>query len=402
MKHFLFVIITLFFISCTSTKTVYHLPIQKEEAPKKLVVFMDGTMNNSSSYTNVSKLYNLTILQDRANVNATYVVGVGNRGFGFITGVGIGITVREAYLFLSKNYRAERGDKIFIFGFSRGAYAARILAGFIHVAGITDLSGIPKNKQENYIKKVYQAYRGDQTIYNRRKDIASITGKKPTSVSIEFLGLWDTVEALGVPNFKENYNVTNKKYVDQLCNIKRASHAMSINDDRATIFTPKLLTEEYLTSKCEKPVHIDEVVNEVWFAGAHSDIGGGYSDTEVDAVSLNWMIKEIKPYGILPEDSNVYEDPNGIIHDPDNGYFKFLYKPNFRNIALYLENSTYNNGKLKIYPTVFDRLKNPDNLPLVEYEYNLQNQFPACFEAQENGGFIYVDNNKCPLEIYSD
>ena len=243
MKYLFYFSFSLLFLSCTSTKTESHIPDQNIELSKKLMVFMDGTMNNPSSYTNVSKLYSLSILQNRTNVNATYIVGVGNHGFGFLTGMGIGNTVKDAYLFLSKNCKPEKGDEIFIFGFSRGAYASRILAGLIHVAGITDLSNIPEKDQKKHINKIYRAFKGDQTIYNRRKDIAAITGEIPTSVDVEFMGLWDTVESLGVPNFKENYNVTNKKYVDQLCNIKKASHAMSLNDDRANIFTPKLLTE---------------------------------------------------------------------------------------------------------------------------------------------------------------
>ncbi len=402
MKYLLCFSFALLFLNCNSTKTVAHTPDQHIEIPKKLVIFMDGTMNNPSSYTNVSKLYSLSILQDRKNVSATYIVGVGNKGFGFITGMGIGSTVKDGYLFLSKNYKPERGDEIFIFGFSRGAYASRILAGLIHVAGITDLSDIAEKDQKKHIKKIYRAFKGDQTIYNRRKAITAITGEIPTSVAVEFMGLWDTVESLGIPNFKENYNVTNKKYVDQLCNIKRASHAMSINDDRATIFTPKLLTETYLTSKCEKPVNIDAIVNEVWFAGAHADVGGGYGDTEIDAVSLNWMLSEIAPYSLVPEDTDVYENSNGIIHDPDNGTMEFLYKSNYRNIAVYQENSTYNNGKLKVYPTAFKRLIHPDNLPLVAYEHVLQEQFPKCFEKQENGTFIFIEGEKCKLEIYSE
>ncbi len=399
MKQLFFLLLVITLTSCVSTKTAYHIPIQHIETPKKLIVFMDGTMNNASSYTNISKLYNLTILQDRTNVNAAYVTGVGNRGVGILTGLGIGKTVREAYLFLSKNYRPERKDEIYIFGFSRGAYAARILAGLIHVAGITDLSNIPEEEQFKYIKKVYLAFRGDQTIYNRRKDIKSITGKSPESVPIEFMGLWDTVEALGIPNFKENYNVPNKNYVDQLCNIKKASQALSINDDRATIFTPKLLTKSYLTEKCEKPVDINKVVNEVWFSGAHSDVGGGYGNTEIDGVTLNWMINQIKAYGILPETARVFENPYGAIHDPSNSFFEIFYRRRFRNLSLYIEdNDVYNNGKFKIHSSVFKRLNNPEVLPLQDFEYNLQAHFSNCFQLQKNGGFIFIGGDDCVIE----
>ncbi len=399
MKYFFLLFSVILVTSCVSTKTAYHIPFQQTNTPKKLLVFMDGTMNNASSYTNVSKLYNLTILQDRADINAAYVTGVGNRGVGLMTGLGIGKTVREAYLFLSKNYHPDRNDQIYIFGFSRGAYAARILAGLIHVAGMTDLSNIPKEDQFKYIKKVYLAYRGDQTIYNRRKDIEAITGKKPTSVAIEFMGLWDTVEALGIPNFKENYNITNPNYIDQLCNVKKASQALSINDDRATIFTPKLLTEEYLTSKCEKPVNINKIVNEVWFAGAHSDVGGGYGDTEIEGVSLNWMINELQPYHILPEVTKVFEDPFGKIHDPANGFIEIFYRRKFRNISNYSENSTYNNGKLKIHKTAIERLNSPNVIPLQDFEYNLQVHFSNCFKLLENGGFDFIGGDDCMIEV---
>jgi len=403
MKQLFFLLIIITLTSCVSTKTVYHIPLQTIETPKKLLVFMDGTMNNASSYTNVSKLFNITILQDRSDINAAYITGVGNRGIGLMTGIGIGKTVRESYFFLSENYKAERNDEIYIFGFSRGAYAARILAGLIHVAGITDLSNIPEGDKLKYIKKVYLAYRGDQTIYNRRKDIQAITGKKPASVSIEFIGLWDTVEALGIPNFKENYDVPNKKYVDQLCNIKKASQALSINDDRATIFTPKLLPKKYLTEKCEKPINISKVVNEVWFAGAHSDVGGGYSDTEIDGVSLNWMINQIKPYKILPETAKIFENPFDAIHDPSNDFIEIFYRRRFRDISTYVStNDVYNNGRFKIHETVIQRLNNPKVLPLQDFEYNLQAHFSNCFQLQENGGFIFIGSDDCLIEEVED
>jgi len=399
MKQLIFLFSLIILFGCKSTKAVYHIPIKDVNKTKKLVVFMDGTMNNASSYTNVSKLYNLTILQDEVNINATYIVGVGNHGLGLMTGVGIGKTVRDAYLFISKNYHSKHNDEIYIFGFSRGAYAARILAGMIHVAGITDLSAISEKDQEAYVKKIYKAYSLDQTIYNRRENVSKVTGEIPKSVNIEFLGLWETVEALGIPNFKEGYNVPNKKYVDQLCNVKKAAHALSINDDRATIFTPKLLTEPYLISKCEKPVNIDKIVNEVWFSGSHSDVGGGYGDTEIDGLSLNWMINEIKPYHLLPETTKIFEDKNGEIHDPANGLIEIFYKRKFRNMKIYSENSTYNKGVIKVNKSVISRLSNPDILPFQDFEHNLPNQFPSCFQQLENGTYLFVKSKVCPLEI---
>ena len=113
------------------------------------------------------------------------------------------------------------------------------------------------------------------------------------------------------------------------------------------------------------------------------------------------MLSEISPYDLVPEDTKVYENSNDIIHDPDNGMMSFLYKPNFRNIAVYQENSKYNNGRLKVYPTAFERLINPNNLPLVPYENVMQDQFPKCFDKQENGTYIFIEGKKCKLEMYS-
>ena len=392
----------LFLLSCTSTKTAYHNPIQNNDNPKKLAVFMDGTMNNASSYTNVSKLYNLTILQNNENVSATYIVGVGNHGVGLISGAGIGDDVKDAYLFLINNFQKDRKDEIYLFGFSRGAYAARILAGLLYVAGIPDVSHLEISARKKYINKIFSAYKGNKTFEKRQQAISNVIGRMPSSVDVEFIGLWDTVEALGFPNFKENYNVPNKQYVDQLCNIKKASQALSLNDDRASLFTPVLLSENHLITNCKKTVDIDKIVNEVWFFGAHSDVGGGYSDTEIDGISLNWMINEIYPFGLIPKTTEVYEDPRDKTHDPFTGFLGLFYKRKFRSLSQYSENSPYNNGKLKIHKTAIERINDSLFIPLGDNERNLIDNFSNCFIETENKGFLFEENFDCKLEVYSN
>ena len=400
MKRLLSLFIFLFIVGCTSTKTAYHNPIQKNNNPKKLAVFMDGTMNNASSYTNVSKLYNLTVLQNNENVSAAYIVGVGNHGIGLITGSGIGGDVKDAYLFLVNNYQEQRNDEIFLFGFSRGAYTSRILAGLLYVAGIPDVSHLQQSERKKYINKIYSAYTGNKSIEKRRNDISKIIGVKSSPIDVTFMGLWDTVEALGLPNFKEQYNVPNPKYVDQLCNIKKASQALSLNDDRASLFTPVLLTEDHLISNCKKPVDIDSVVNEVWFFGAHSDVGGGYSDTEIDGISLNWMLREIVSYGLVPKTTEVYEDSRDNTHDPYTGFLGIFYKRQFRSLSIYAENSTYNYSKLKIHKTAIERISDTLFIPLKANDKNLIDNFSNCFLETQNGGFIFKENNDCKLEVY--
>lgn len=229
-------LISIVFSACGSKKAIVHKPVSFEIAPKKLAVFMDGTTNNESSHTNVSKLYNLVSLQNNPNIGAAYLRGVGNGAdfAGMLTGSGIRGEVCNGYLYLAEHYKHERKDEIYLFGFSRGAYAARILAGMIHSAGIVDLKTIPKDKRLKFIKKIYNAHKGDKTLQERRNAVYEVTQQRMDydSYKIEFMGLWDTVAALGIPDYKDDYYVEETKYHDQLCNIKSASQALSFRPHR--------------------------------------------------------------------------------------------------------------------------------------------------------------------------
>ena len=400
---------------CAHSPAVQHLPKQDDPTqPKQLVVFIDGTRNDEGSHTNISKLHKLVTLQPNTNVQAVYIEGVGN-GYkigGMALGWGIGRDVREAYLFLAENYRSPR-DKITLFGFSRGAYAARVLAGLIHVAGIPDLSQYPmdeksaslkgeklknyqRSKRQNLINKIYAAYKGkDLKIAKRRDLVAEVFDRaiqsdkfsisKPDDVEIQFMGLWDTVEALAFPDYAENIEKPSKQYVDQLCNITRAAHAVSIDDDRARVFTPILLTLDHL-KKClpgdynndkEKTMDIAEIVEEVWFSGSHSDVGGGYLDTDISGVSLNWMIGQIQDVekSLLPVGTKVYQDPLGKTHDPEKAMGIF-YQKRQRDLPCYAQKiyaqkmdvppSADKQVKLKIHPSVFKRLS---AIPVQHFEF---------------------------------
>ncbi len=387
-------IISIIFSACGSKKAIVHKPTSFEVVPKKLAVFMDGTTNNERSHTNVSKLYNLVSLQDNPNVGAAYLRGVGNGAdfVGVLTGSGIRAEVCNGYLYLAEHYDHERKDEMYLFGFSRGAYAARILAGLIHSAGIVDLSKIPKDKRLKFIKKIYNAHKGDKTLQERRNAVFEVTQQRMDydSYKIEFMGLWDTVASLGIPDYKDNYYVEETKYHDQLCNIKRASQALSLNDNRGSVFTPSILTDDYLVQDC-KDVKPEEIVNEVWFFGAHSDIGGGSFNTNISGVSLNWMIGQLKEFELLPPSAAVYENRMDITNNPRKGFIKLFYPKKGRKLVFFTSRSGYKKEKLKLHQSVLDRLEGS----LQTYEVNLVKLFGECFAKNDKGGYDYLETSKC-------
>ncbi|TMM57056.1 DUF2235 domain-containing protein [Maribacter algarum] len=387
-------IVLITFSACGSKKAIVHQPVSLEVAPKKLAVFMDGTASNEGSHTNVSKLYNLVTLQNNPNVGAAYVRGVGNGAdvAGMLTGSGIRGTVSNAYLYLVEHYDHERKDEIYLFGFSRGAYSSRILAGMIHAAGIVDLSKIPKDKRLKFVKKIFDAHKGDKTLQERRNAVFEVTQQRVDydSYKIEFMGLWDTVASLGMPDYKDDYYVAETKYHDQLCNINRAAQALSLNDNRGSVFTPSILVDDYLIKEC-KEVMPKEIVNEVWFFGAHSDVGGGALNTNMSGVSLNWMIRQLKEFELLPPSAEVYENRMDITNDPIGGMMKLFYPKKGRKLVFFTSKNGYKKERLKLHQSVLDRLEGS----LQTYEINLIKLFGECFEKNNKGGYDYLESSAC-------
>lgn len=373
-------------------------PWPPDTAPRMLAVFLDGTANDEGSHTNVAKLHNLVTLQPNPRISTIYIEGVGTQGkvIGMALGWGIGHDVRMAYRYLGENYRPGSQDKIFIFGFSRGAFAARILAALIHTAGIPDLASMPVDQRDRYVRNIFDAYKSRDSIVERRKDVQAVIGYPPTSVTIEFLGLWDTVDALGLPDYTQ-YDRPNPRYADQLCNIRRAAHALSIDDNRARAFTPVLLTREHLIEQCEPRVQLDSIVDEVWFSGAHSDVGGGYRNTHIGGVSLNWMLEKLEPYGLVPMGSKVFENPFDRTHDPEGGVWGLLYRRQPRDLAAYVQGSTYNNGRLKIHRSVIERLARRP-VEAHESKWFRHKKYEDCFD--EDGQVMrYRESESCAAVI---
>ena len=174
---------------------------------KKLAVYFDGTWNTAdqqtkdglSCPTNVSKLFAATLPDDTQNNHQIvhYVRGIGTRrserirGGGF--GYGISNNIKEGYRFLVSNY--EKGDEIYIFGFSRGAYAARSLAGLIRNVGIL------RREKLHLVNKAYKGYKDKSSDWhpNGKKAVSFRQAHTWHDEMIKFLGVFDTVGALGAP-----------------------------------------------------------------------------------------------------------------------------------------------------------------------------------------------------------
>jgi uncharacterized protein (DUF2235 family) len=417
-----------------------------DSPPRKLAVFFDGTANDESSDTNIHKLHELVRNQERKDdIGTFYIDGVGAdlKIIGMGTGWGISYRVKHAYMYLAENYR--KGDKIYLFGFSRGAYSARILASMLYHAGLP-VNPVQDGKlRTDYATVIYDAFKGDMTREERKKAVRDVVDKTEglpqlEPVDVTFLGLWDTVEALGVPDYEENVIRPNSRYGDQLCNVQKAAHALSLDDNRARIFTPILLTRPHLLEHCtigkqnapwsSSPeavqARLDSIVDEVWFTGAHADVGGGYKDkdTGLSGVSLNWMIAKLINEDLLPAGTKVHADPDGDVHDPEAGLWGALYRQKWRSFVEYASNSPYNHGKLKIHDSVINRLKRPEKWlvctpcppeplawtpsppePLVcpscrsrSSQWRLPELFPYCFPINDNGGYDFTQASGCQLE----
>lgn len=364
--------VALLFASCKSTAPLVT-PISKTEVSKNLIVLIDGTSNTPEDNTNINKLRNLAKVSD--SLETFYTIGVGaGRDFrisGMAFGVGVKRDVVEAYDFLMKRYNKNRGDKIYLFGFSRGAYTSHVLTDFIYTAGMIQ----PEEKQDSLtqiklIKKMYKAYRNNDTHTERQRRVYDVVRKwqiknnqKVTitpNISIEVLGMFDNVEALAAPDFKERFCNPNENHLNQFVNVNTVLHAVSLDDNRAHTFTPILASCNNIKLKRKKT--LDDIVKEVWFSGAHTDVGGGYPDNyEISDVSINWMINELyaKSFDLFKNvdvsDRNIY----GKIHDAEKGILGWVYSRKNRDISLYLaENGeNYNDGEIYLHRSVLKRLE---------------------------------------------
>ncbi len=313
--------------------------------PKKIIVFCDGTWNKEDQKTqdgvpcptNVLRMLEATkSAGDDGELQIVhYIEGVGTRwwdrvwGGGF--GLGISANIKDAYRFIVSNY--DPGDGLFLIGFSRGAFTARSIAGFINNLGIL------RRDKLHLVNEAYDHYRDRSEDWRPRggKSVDFRTQNSHPDPEIAFLGVWDTVGALGAPFGLVSGFVTDllfkTKFHDVTLSpiVKSAYHALAI-DERRWPFRPTLWTLH--------PTHEARIAQlraenrkapyeQRWFPGAHSDVGGGYETTGLSDCALAWMIEKAQAHGlhvVAADGWPLAPDPLAPIHDSQRPYYRFLTK----------------------------------------------------------------------------
>lgn len=265
---------------------------------KRIVFCADGTWDSAQNQTNVYKLFNS--LQQTSAQLAFYDDGVGANGIliekllGGAFGTGLWQKVKDGYTRIAHAY--EQDDDVFIFGFSRGAYTARSVAGMIAVCGLPT-GGF----DDQLVPAAFNAYR--EPDMNRRQQLLAPLIQKYSlyDAKITMLGVWDTVGALGIPSLIGGvdpllYGFLDTSLHENVCN---AYHAVSI-DERRGEFPATLWTLKKGAAT---------VMQQVYFSGVHCDVGGGYAERGLADITLSWMMG--KAVAILARDGGP-----GILVDP--------------------------------------------------------------------------------------
>jgi uncharacterized protein (DUF2235 family) len=359
--------------------------------PKNIVVCCDGTGNEyGSENSNVVKLYWTLFAEDKQI--AYYHPGVGTMGArnaltsagklwtqvrGLAFGYGFSDNIADVYSFLMKEFQPD--DRIFIFGFSRGAYTARALCGLLHMCGLLT----PGN--EALIPYALRLYKSNDT--DKFQVAAGFRSTFSIPCKPYFVGLWDTVNSIGWILDPIHISGGRLPYTATMPDVSVVRHAVSI-DERRAFFRQNLF-------KVPPPANQD--LKEVWFAGVHSDVGGSYPEAEsgLSKIALRWMLCEARSAGLSLDPQKLIDvlggkapyappDPKGQIHKSLHGFWwlgefwpKLFYHPvqETGSAPTWKRSITVNLGRTRLIPegvrihqSVLDRMLDvtgyrPKNLP---------------------------------------
>ena len=289
---------------------------------RNLVLCLDGTSNEpEADTTNVARIFEVARKDETQLVY--YDPGVGTMGArgavtplgkratrvaGLVAGFGVRDNIEEAYTWLMQQWQP--GDQIYLFGFSRGAYTARAVAGMVRTVGLL------RPGAENlvpYALKLYATDGKDDPTDDEQKDFwrtrRGFTAKfgdpafphpfDSTRRQVHFLGVWDTVKSVGWLNWKARIEQARWPFTAKLPNVDIARHALAIDERRrpfpAYRFDPKVVA----TSQGR--------FLEMWFAGVHSDVGGQYPDDhKLSDLAFLWMVDEARAAGMKVERNAVH------------------------------------------------------------------------------------------------
>jgi len=257
---------------------------------KRIVFCADGTWDGTANNTNVLKIFNATLVSSEQM--PFYDNGVGADGTpieklaGGAFGLGLFQKIKDGYTKISQVYEAE--DELFVFGFSRGAYTARSLAGMIAICGLPTA-----NFDDSMVDTAFQAYRNKD---QRQALLASLGKYNLYNAKITMVGVWDTVGSLGIPSVIGGVSPILYGFLDTSLHpdVLNAIQALAI-DERRVEFPPTLWDESPAPG---------QVLQQVWFCGCHSDVGGGTSPAAQDAgtalsdITLAWMMSKAAALGV--------------------------------------------------------------------------------------------------------
>lgn len=251
---------------------------------KTIVFCADGTWDSPQCNTNVYKLYKA--LPITSGQVPFYDDGVGSDGTplekltGGAFGAGLFQKIKDGYTKIAQVY--EQNDNIFIFGFSRGAYTARSLAGMIAVCGLPTA-----NFDNGMVETAFQAYRNKD---QRQTLLSSLGSYSLFDAKITMVGVWDTVGSLGIPALVGGVDPVLFGFLDTSLHpdVLSAFHALAI-DERRREFPPTLWSAPFASN---------QQVQQVWFSGVHCDVGGGYPQTGLSDITLSWMTGKAKALGL--------------------------------------------------------------------------------------------------------
>jgi uncharacterized protein (DUF2235 family) len=305
-----------------------------EQQQKRLVIYLDGTWNSVESNTNVWRMRALTAGKGKDNKPQLVYYELGVNGvMGGIFGKGLDENIRAAYEWLVENYND--GDEIFIFGFSRGAFTARAVAGLVAIEGILK-AGSPigvaelfdrykKGNEESIWKlKEIEASEGSSKLTEQERWLLRYS--KPADVKV--IGVWDTVGSIGLA--AGNIEGVSRSQFDYLqtglrIHMLNGYHALAIDEHR-TNFAPTLWDVRHPkdpNAVIAKPRQLAGL-EQRWFVGAHANVGGGYATDLLAQAPLRWMMKKAESQGLTFR-SEVELDGDAVKAPIANSYRDFAY-----------------------------------------------------------------------------
>lgn len=283
-------------------------------AKQRLILLFDGTWNDPETQTNVFRLASLLKDYDGdTRQRFFYHAGVGtgkfDRFLGGVFGVGLTDNLLEGYQWLSKRYTD--GDEIWLFGFSRGAYTARSLGGLLRKCGLLNIYN-PK-----LLTEAMRIYR-DKNLHPDCNECRAFRSQYSKTPRIRFIGVWDTVGALGIPGtFISEHGKYSWHDTELSSLVDYAYHAIALDEHRAAYDAALWVGDDGE----KKPANVE--IEQRWFIGAHANVGGGYGpDDALADLPLQWMMEKAGNVGLKLHNFTPAE--NAWEMNPRDSYKEFI------------------------------------------------------------------------------